>query len=71
MINKLTDIEKYYNLVNSKSSLVNGQFYSDSYFEKTASKLPMMVLLSDYKNDEELLLEALKNFKQYVEETDF
>ncbi|GEM_PF-4623569 len=71
MINKLTEIEKYYSIINKMTGMVTEQFYRDGYFDKSATKLPMLVLVNDFKQAEESALEVLQDFKTYVEEQDF
>jgi hypothetical protein len=71
MINQLTEIEKHYNIIDSRSEFVMQMIYQESYFDKQASKMPIHVLLMDVKESENDMLSVLKEFAEYVEKQDF
>ncbi len=71
MINKLTEIEKHYNIISTRVKMVTELFYEENYFDKSATKLPMLVMVNDFKEDEMNMLEVLQEFDKYVEEQDF
>ncbi|MEM8895426.1 MAG: hypothetical protein AAGC88_12665, partial [Bacteroidota bacterium] len=40
MINQLTEIEKYYNIIVSRNEHIMSAVYQENYFDKKAIKLP-------------------------------
>ena len=68
MINRLTDIEKYHHGVVLRSEIVQQQFYKESFFDKKATKMPMVVLTADLKGDQQALLKVMKEFSDYLKE---
>lgn len=71
MINKLTEIEKNYNTIQLHGKIAMDIIYNEKYFNKSASKMPMRVLLMDINESENNMLRVLEDFGQYVIEQDF